>query len=113
MIYHQNIQLSMKQEAQAAVHLGSVEGFSHCQASVTHWRCTSPHEHAILQMMPTVRISFCAALESGHTERVYTDVRVCVCVCEEMHMQKDMDRVFTAEIKMESILVLEAFSSTV
>lgn len=40
---------------------------------------------------------------------------MCVCVkeSEKMHMQKDMDRVFTAEIKMESILVLEAFSSTV
>ena len=57
-------------------------------------------------------------------ETVYTLVcvcvrafRVCVCVCVCVRDQKDAqtegDRGFTAEIKMESILVLEAHSSTV
>lgn len=125
MIYHQNIQLSMKQEALAHL-LSQLSGrFFHCKARWNNSRsmyCNTlkmhqPHERAIHKMMPTVKIFFCSLQGGGRRkmERVYIYIFVCVCVCERDWKDActEGDRGFTAEIKMESILVLEAHSSTV
>lgn len=68
LIYHQNLQMSMKQEALAHL-LSQLSGrLSHCKARWNNSRsmcCNKlemhqPHEHAILKMMPTVKIFFCS-----------------------------------------------------
>lgn len=105
-------------------YLSSVEGFSivkqgeitAVQCTVTHLRCTSPMSALFTRWCLLWKYSSALFREAGAerwSEFIY--IFVCVCVCERDWKDActEGDRGFTAEIKMESILVLEAHSSTV
>lgn len=114
MIYHQNIQLSMKQEALA--HLNS--SLFHCKERWNNsrsMRCNTlemqqpPKGILFTRWCPLRKYSWALfRTKSKEIEGFY------FCVYKrERDASTEGDRGLTAEIKMESILVLEAHSSAV
>lgn len=101
-------------------HLSSLEAFSivkqgeitDAQCTVTHWWCTSPMSTLFTRWCLLWKYSS-ALFRKENGERQTEYIYMCVWERDWKDARTEGDRGFTAEIKMESILVLEAHSSTV